>query len=371
MHLAMRQHVGAQRLPWLDSKPGPLPGISGFDGTIPMDTPPVATQSLRPPSGGTRAVLEASVAALQRGDAASLALVIETEGSTYVRAGAMALFGGRDGQVGWLSGGCLEPDIEQRADEAARDRRIEWLDIDTRDDEDLFAGSALGCRGRLRIALLPLQALDGWSEVVAAWRARAGTLQVAVETSGNISCALAGHQVQRWSLPAAATPTPWSDAEAWQVDIAAPPAVLVFGAGPETPTLLPLLRSLGWMTTLIERRPRWKPLAALADGALEQSPQAALLALQDQRFDAALVMHHNFELDREALAALAASDLGFIGLLGPPRRRDDLFRVLPADARAALLPRLHSPVGLDLGGHGPEAIALSIAAQLHAYRHSQ
>jgi xanthine/CO dehydrogenase XdhC/CoxF family maturation factor len=27
-------------------------------------------------------------------------------------------------------------------------------------------------------------------------------------------------------------------------------------------------------------------------------------------------------------------------------------------------------VGLDLGGHGPEAIALSIAAQLHAYRHS-
>lgn len=334
-----------------------------------MDTSHVASLSLRSPSGGARAVLEASVAALQRGDAACLALVIETEGSTYVRPGAMALFGGSDGQVGWLSGGCLEPDIERCASEAARNRRIEWMDIDTRDDEDLIAGSALGCRGRLRIALLPLQSLHGWSDVIALWRARAGTLQVAVEASGGISCAIAGNHVQRWSLPAATPPMPWSDADAWQVDIAAPPAVLLLGAGPEAPTLLPLLRSLGWMTTLVERRPRWKPLAALADAALEQSPEAALPALQDERFDAALVMHHNFELDREALAALAAGDLGFIGLLGPQRRRDDLFRVLPADARAALLPRLHSPVGLDLGGHGPEAIALSIAAQLHAHRH--
>ena len=55
-------------------------------------------------------------------------------------------------------------------------------------------------------------------------------------------------------------------------------------------------------------------------------------------------------------------------LLGPVRRREDLFRVLPRDARDALLPRLRSPIGLKLGGTGPEAIALSIAAQLQAWR---
>lgn len=335
-----------------------------------MDTLPAVPLSSQPPSGGARAVLEASAAALQRGDAASLALVVETEGSTYVRAGAMALFGGSDGQVGWLSGGCLEPAIERGAIEAAQQRRIEWLDIDTRDDEDLFAGSAVGCRGRLWIALLPLQAMGGWSELVAAWRAGAGALRIGVEGNGGVSCALAGNAAQHWSLPAAAPPADWADADAWQVEIAAPPAVLVLGAGPEAPVLLPLLRSLGWMTTLVERRPRWKPLATLADVALEQSPEAALSSLRAERFDAALVVHHHFELDREALAALATSGIGFIGLLGPPRRRDDLFRVLPADARAALLPRLHSPVGLNLGGHGPEAIALSIAAQLHAHRHT-
>jgi xanthine dehydrogenase accessory factor len=155
---------------------------------------------------------------------------------------------------------------------------------------------------------------------------------------------------------------------AWSVEIPAPPTVAIFGAGPETPALLPVLRNLGWMVTLVEQRPRWAPLAAGADAAIERSPQAALSALAC--FDAALVMHHHFELDREALAALAGTGIGFIGLLGPARRRDDLFRVLSPAARAALSPRLHSPVGLDLGGHGPEAIALSIAAQLHAYRHA-
>ena len=86
------------------------------------------------------------------------------------------------------------------------------------------------------------------------------------------------------------------------------------------------------------------------------------------RSDAALVMHHNFELDREALLALSATAIPFVGLLGPVRRREDLFRVLPRDARDALLPRLRSPIGLKLGGTGPEAIALSIAAQLQAWR---
>ena len=92
-------------------------------------------------------------------------------------------------------------------------------------------------------------------------------------------------------------------------------------------------------------------------------------AIKHESIHAALAMHHNFEMDREALEAVATTGIAFIGLLGPKRRRDDLFKVLPTDVRENLLPRLHSPIGLDLGGHGPEAIALSIAAQLQAFVH--
>jgi xanthine dehydrogenase accessory factor len=320
-----------------------------------------------PLPGGARATLEASLAALQRHDPAVLAVVVDTEGSTYVRAGALALFGGGDGQVGWLSGGCLEPEIERHALLAAQRAQLGWLDIDTRDDEDLLSGSAVGCRGRLHLALLPLQCLPGWETLIARWRCGAAALHLQIDRSGDVLGEVAEDR-RRWSLPSSAHAGD-SRATRWQLAIAPSPSVLVLGAGPETSLLLPLLRGLGWTTTLVERRPRWKALAILADTAIGHAPAAAMAELHGAGFDAALVMHHNFELDREALAALATQAVAFIGLLGPVRRREDLFRVLPAHVREAVSPRLRSPVGLDLGGHGPEAIALSIAAQLHQYRH--
>ncbi|MGH8025574.1 MAG: XdhC family protein [Pseudoxanthomonas sp.] len=306
-----------------------------------------------------RQVLEASAASHQRGDSAVLAVVVDTEGSTYVRPGAMALFAGREGQVGWLSGGCLEPEIEARALQTAALMRIDAMEIDTRDDEDLMSGSALGCRGRLRLGLLPLAAMPGWPALVEAWRRRQGELRLSFD-EGRLQ-AQAGQLRGEWRIEAAAMPP-------WRIEVSAPPAVIVFGAGPETPTLLPLLRQLGWMVTLVERRARWVSHVEHADHSLEASPEAAVRAFGDTRFDAALVMNHNFELDREALQSLSGNPIAFIGLLGPVRRREDLFRVLPAQTRDALSERLHSPVGMPLGGQGPEAIALSIAAQLQAYR---
>ena len=154
------------------------------------------------------------------------------------------------------------------------------------------------------------------------------------------------------------------------VSVPAPARAAIFGAGPETPSLLQALRPLGWHVSVVERRARWIPDTDIADAWLMQAPDEALRALQPAP-DAALVMHHHFEHDREALEALAHTRIPFIGLLGPVRRREDLLRVLPAPTHALLVPRLRSPVGLRLGGQGPEAIALSIAAQLQAWRHGE
>lgn len=312
--------------------------------------------------------LEAAAHACDAGAPVALAVVMETEGSTYVRPGAMALFGDGGAQVGWLSGGCLEPEIAARARRAVEEARLEWMEIDTRDDEDLLSGSALGCRGRLRVALLPLPALPGWPALVQAWRERRGALRLRVGVDGGVALEV-GAQRRSWSLPAEAAP--WRADGAMAVSVPPPPAVAIFGAGPETATLLPLLRQLGWMTHVIERRPRWRPAADAADHVLDATPVAAVAMIDEARFDAVLVMHHNFELDREALAALAQTAVPFIGLLGPARRREDLLRVIPARLHAALAARLRSPVGLKLGGQGPEAIALSIAAQLQAWRHGE
>ena len=312
-----------------------------------------------------RHVLDAALAALERGEPAALAVVVRTEGSTYVDAGAMALFGPRTVQAGWLSGGCLEPAIEARACAAAQAGDCDWMDIDTRDDEDLLSGSAVGCRGRLHLALLPLARLDGWPELVDVWRQGREPLLLTFAAADTLH-AQCGSRQATWRLRAAAAPPEW--AGPYRLRIAPPPRVVVFGGGPESAGLLPLLRRLGWITTLVERRERWRAASALADHPLDATPTLATAAADIAASDAALVMHHHFELDRETLLALSATAIPFVGLLGPVRRREDLFRVLPSDARAALLPRLRSPIGLKLGGQGPEAIALSIAAQLQAWR---
>lgn len=329
------------------------------------DASPPPTAPRIPGSSPLHAVLAAACGAVRDRRGAALALVLETDGSTYAQPGAMALFGPDDAQLGWLSGGCLEPEIAVRARRATATSRIEWMEVDTRDDAALMSGAALGCRGRLRLVLLPLAALPGIEVPLQAWCDGGVALRWTVSPRGGVALD-AGDRRCRWQVSACAPD--WPATEEWTLRIEPPPELLLCGGGPEAPLLLSLLRDLGWRSTLVEARSAWRPLAALADRHVEDVVAAFVEA---RRFDAALVMHHNFERDLEALAALAPADVRFIGLLGPVRRREDLLRVLPTPLREVLRPRLHAPVGLDLGGWGAEAIALSIAAQLQAWRHGR
>jgi xanthine dehydrogenase accessory factor len=325
------------------------------------------THNTRP--GSIRAVLEATLRTIRADASATLALVLETEGSTYVKAGAMVYFGAGVQQIGWLSGGCLEPELRRRADAVTATGAFDVIDIDTRDDEDLFSGSAIGCRGRLRIVLLPLQRLARGDELIEAWRNGVGALSMRMHDDGRLEWQI-GAISKAWRLHRIEQDQ-GSIAAAGLVTLARPVHLLMLGAGPEAPVLMPLLRTLDWFVTAVDRRERWQPNLAYADVALADSPEAVVARLNTRQFDAALVMHHHFELDRSTLQALADTEIPFIGLLGPRRRRDDLFKLLPEPARARLEPRLRSPVGLDLGGLGIDSIALSIAAQLHSFVHGR
>src|SRR5688572_2820815 len=131
---------------------GPTRYRFGVDATLAS----AATATVRSSAGGARAVVEDAVAAQRAGEPCTLALVVETEGSTYVTRGALALFGPEGRRTGWLSGGCLEPELESRARAVAESGAIDFIELDTRDDAQMFSGTAIGCRGLLRIALLPL-----------------------------------------------------------------------------------------------------------------------------------------------------------------------------------------------------------------------
>lgn len=327
-----------------------------------MDT--LARLPLDRQEGNARGIVQAVLAQLDAGERGALVIVLETEGSTYARAGTPVLFG-EHGHQGWISGGCLEPDIQRRAQDVATSGHIDWMEIDTRDDAAMFSGSAVGCRGCQRIVMLPVAALLPARAALAAWLRGPEPLQWAVHSDGAMVMRCGSDAV---ALQMPARPLPWAaPRRQWRLQWHRAPHVLLLGAGPEAAPLVPLLQGLGWQVDVAEPRETWRSRAV---GVSACSDASVLLAETRSAPDAALVMHHNFELDLQALERLAPTATRLIGLLGPERRRDDLFSLLPADTVAALLPRLRSPAGLSLGGRGAEAIALSIAAQLQAWRHA-
>ncbi len=310
--------------------------------------------------GGPRAAITHLRAAITRldDDPAVMALVIATSGSTYVKPGTVIALQASGQRTGWLSGGCLEATLEADAHSAAESGRAALIAYDTREEFDRWTGN--GCRGLVQVLLLPLALLDGVEALFDDWLAGDGALIWQAQAGVGV-CARLGDRERVWPIDGEVFS---SNNDPWSVSIAPAPRVLVFGAGPESDLLLPALRQLGWQVDLVERRPRWLSRTPLADQHHLSAPLAAAAHLDLHHYRAALVMNHDFELDREALSLLAPSSLPWIGLLGPRARRDELLQLLGGDAARALSPRLHGPVGLNLGGTGPEAIAIAILAQL-------
>ncbi|UXI68456.1 XdhC family protein [Tahibacter amnicola] len=312
------------------------------------------------PAGGLRAILQALPERPQQH--AALCIVVATEGSTYRKPGALILVDAAGRREGWLSGGCLEAELEHSAAQVIASGEARVFAINTLSDDDRVFGSMSGCRGIIHLAILPLSGSSPLTLALRALGTATGNLSLQLDAHGAGAAEVDG---QRWEWPGT---VPGTSARQWMVTIARPPRLMLLGAGPETAPLLQLCRSVGWITHVVEHRGRWAAMAANADSVSSAAPRDCAFALEVATFDAAIVMSHHIEHDRCYLSVLADSVIPFVGLLGPPARRAMLLDELGEAKARALEPRLHGPVGLRLGGEGPEAIALAIVAALAQFR---
>lgn len=148
--------------------------------------------------------------------------------------------------------------------------------------------------------------------------------------------------------------------------------LIIFGAGYDVVPLVKLAGELGWPVTLTHdctdgQLPQPIPVTATVRYA---DSTAALDALTLTIRTAAVLMSHNFNYDQTVLKSLLASQIPYIGLLGPRRR----FERMRADYEqeglffsAASLSRVHAPIGLDLGAETPDELALAIVAEIRAF----
>jgi xanthine dehydrogenase accessory factor len=82
-----------------------------------------------------------------------------------------------------------------------------------------------------------------------------------------------------------------------------------------------------------------------------------------------VVVTRGHQHDLDAMRALGARDLKYLGLIGSRAKVVRIFDALAAEGMPAeCLQRTHAPIGLDIGAVTPAEIAISILAQLIAVR---
>ena len=348
------------------------------------DDPTVTRPLYTAVRGGLSGLLELLLAGQSRGAGCVLGIVVATAGSTYQKPGALILLDHSGMRHGALSGGCLEPEVEERARRVSETSSAEVIDFDTRSDEDLLFGSGTGCRGRIHLLLLPQPPEAPLTQALGQLATSGRPLELSLVVDGPATgCGSAtldgetwhwGRDGHRAHWPTSRPTIGGSDSLPVRLSVNPPPRILLFGAGPETGALYLFMQRLGWRVTLVEHRGRWLKFAHSAgvEDIIEAAPDDAAAIWRSQHATAAVAMTHNYALDMKHLRECADSDLSYIGLLGPAARRDQMLVELGEEYAKRLQGRLHAPVGLALGGRGPEPLALAIAAELqqHFAHHS-
>ncbi|MDX2435646.1 MAG: XdhC family protein [Acidobacteriota bacterium] len=85
-----------------------------------------------------------------------------------------------------------------------------------------------------------------------------------------------------------------------------------------------------------------------------------------------VIMTYGHIHDRRVLAGLLGRDYAYLGVLGSRAKIHSMFADMKAEgASAAALSQVHAPVGLSIGSHTPEEIAISIAGEIIAVRNGK
>lgn len=330
----------------------------------------------------------------QSGEGVVLVTVFETAGSTYSKAGGHMLIDERGNFCGMLSGGCLENDLVERARSVLATGNAEIATYDLGADDELW-GLGVGCDGTMKLLLQPLYAANDYEPFASMSRIMTGRepgavalvihsdiaavrpgAALVVSQSGNRACtmdeataiAVADKVAGLAATEAVEVQTDAGRCELLFSRIAPSPALLVLGAGLDSEPLVRFATELGWSCTVADHRSAYLDGRTYRDEVtLRCCPAEELGQRVDlTAFDMAIVMSHHLASDRSYLRQLAQVPLGYVGLLGPPGRRDRLLAELGETAQD-LAGRLHGPAGMQLGGRGPGPIALEIVAEMQAY----
>lgn len=304
--------------------------------------------------------------------------------------------------AGLISGGCLENDARERAQEVMAEGAARLVTYDSTAPADIIFGLGLGCSGIVQVLIEPLTAGDegDFLAFLSACVSRRQVGRVATvfqsddfplsarllrwpdgrvtSTCGDdaLSSALLQTFLDTASRRTAGRSVELPDGRSARVlieAIAPSPSLTIFGAADDAIPVVQLAKLLGWHVTVIDARPAYATPERFptADAVLCLRPEALLASprVMLPPESLILIMTHNYTHDRALLRVLLPRESSYLGILGPKARTLGLLDDLASEGitfTEEALARLHGPAGLDVGSETPEEIAVSIVGEMQA-----
>lgn len=344
------------------------------------------------------------VSVFEPDERAILATVVDVRGSGYRLPGARMLMLENGDTFGMVSGGCLEADVLERAKKVLKTGRSEVFTYDTTNDENSIFSLNMGCRGVVRILLEPIgknnhlldvlrkigverrrqviaTLISADSEIVVQVGGRVFSkgpdtfefenlppvLHDQVEILDNCKAFFSSglhYDFRTFELPEGSFEFAFENIEP-------PLSLLLFGAGADAVPMSRIVSELGWQVSVFDHRPAYLTSERFpaATSLVSRGVENTAFTFASDAGTAAVIMTHNYERDTELLPLLLKSDVFYVGALGPKRRTEQLLGELAAGGESFTeeqLMKLYAPAGLDIGADTPEAIALSIIAEIQS-----
>jgi len=286
------------------------------------------------------------------GEACALATLTAVDGGGPRPVGTQMVFAPAI-TAGYFSGGCVESDVADHAFACLDDGRPRTL---VYGEGSPWPDIQLLCGARIEIFVERVAPDDpALAELLAAQAERRPVVWVSDGVSRECGADI----------------SPWPEVRVMRThDPVA--RLIVVGGDPTALAIAQLGAQSEFETTLL--RPKGPQEAPPIPGVAyrRDEPKSALAAIGVDEWTAIAIATHDLETDRAALREALPSAAGYVGLLGARKRLPDRVGQLRAEGMsAALIGRLHAPIGLDIGGKAPWEVAVSVIGEIMALRYAR
>jgi xanthine dehydrogenase accessory factor len=346
-------------------------------------------------------IVKSAVQLLEQGESFALATIVSQIGSAPRGQGAHMIVK-KDGRIiGTVGGGLLEADVRKKAEEVLHNKESTVIGFDLTGRDVAEMGMVCGGRGEVFIGFIDGKDKDYFNiysemEKLLKERKRAWLVtwlptekteknrttygkQCLIKQDGGLvgviedDPALIRQLVERTNNFEIFTIL--DNRRVFIELIGNNGTAFVFGAGHVGEKLVPLLSLVGFKTVVLDDRKEFanKERFPSADKIIVLDSFEKGVTDQEIDQDSYIIIVTRGHLhDRIVLAQALKTDAGYIGMIGSRRKQDEVYRVLLNDGFTNKdLERVHSPIGLNIGGETPEEIAISITAELIQERTKQ